>query len=833
VSEDKLGRVGRCKHCGTRFTLAASSHDVPTTAVPSTGRAAAAPAVIGRYQVRAKLGSGAFGTVYRAYDPQLDRDIALKILHPNALDSPKAVERFQREARTAAKMHHPHIVPVHDAGQHGEQHFITSALIPGRTLALAIPDGGLDPRRAAGLAQQLAEALGYAHKQGVLHRDVKPGNIMMDDQDTLYLMDFGLAGWTQQASARLTRPGGVLGTPAYMAPEQARGDLEQVGPAADLYSAGVVLYEMLTGRVPFEGPIETAIYHVLHTPPPPPSHFRPGLDPALEGICLRALAKKPEERFASGQEMAAALQAWLQGQGTPPRRTENLPRPGGQAVLSTLREARQTLPTQRDGGGSVADSGGVGPPAAGAAHSRRGGQSWLLPAGVAVLLIGLAGLLYYLFIAKRQPGPPDSEKAEIRTPADALNVLKTDDTSARNLAIVFLLRIEPAGAEQAEIARQLALLQARGGVPDVERALIRWATPEQVPVLLVLWNQQGAPRAELRQTFVKLKDPRGAVAVAGQLKDVTERDKALAALREMGPEVARPALVALEKDPDPGVSPIIRKQLKEWNVQPDPNVGGKLDVWDTSKPGALSTNTLGIKFAFVPRGRFWMGGTDGHAGNMEVTIPHDFFLGVYEVTQEQWHAVMGENPSHFSRNGVSKDRVKEISDEDLAHFPVENVSSEMVQEFLDKLNAKEKGEGWVYRLPTMAEWEYACRGAPTSKQECSYCFYFDKPTNNLSFDDANFNVEQPFGNGKKGKYLGRTMKVGSYKPNRLGLYDMHGNVAEMCHELHEAGMSRYTQGGDYAWGGFACQAGRSKGLTGHPLDRRSSVGLRLARVPVK
>jgi formylglycine-generating enzyme required for sulfatase activity len=830
VSEDKLGRVGRCRHCGTRFTLAPSSGDVPArTAIPSTVASTAASPLIGRYQVRAKLGSGAFGTVYRAYDPQLDRDVALKILHPEALDSPKAVERFQREARAAAKMHHPHIVPVHDAGQQGEQYFITSGLIPGRTLASAIPEGGLDPRRAAGLAQQLAEALAYAHKQGVLHRDVKPGNIMLDDQDSLFLMDFGLAGWTKQASARLTRQGGVLGTPAYMAPEQARGDLEQVGPAADLYSAGVVLYEMLTGRVPFDGPIEAVIYNVLHSAPPPPSQLCPGLDQALEGICLKALAKKPGERFADGQEMAAALQAWLRGQGTPTTRADNLPLPRGQAVLSTLREARQTLPTQREGGASMADRPGVDPAAAGAANSGRSGRSWLLPAGAVVLLVGLAGLLYYHFIGKRTAGPPEPDKAEVRTPAEALTLLKTDDSASRNLAIVFLIKIEPAGAEQAEIARQLALLQARGGIPDVDRALIRWATPEQVPVLLVLWNQQAAPRAELRQTFVKLKDPRGAAAVAGQLKDVAERDKALAALREMGPEVARPALVALEKDPDAGVGPVVRKQLKEWGVQVEP----KEVVWDTSKPGAVSTNSLGMKFAHVPRGRFWAGGGSGHPGRDEVTIPYDYFLGVYMVTQEQWQALTGENPSFYSRNGTSKDRVKDVSDEDLAQFPVEHVSSEMVQEFLDKLNAREKVDGWVYRLPTMTEWEYACRGAPASKQECASSFYFEKPTNNLSSDEANFNGTQPYGNGKKGKYLGRPTKVGTYKPNRLGLYDMHGNVNELCDDLDESGGSRYTRGGDFGKDGIMCQTNSIGLLTGHPLNRSFTVGLRLARVPAR
>jgi len=319
VPEDKLGRSGRCKRCGTRFTLSPSGDGSSPPSPGTPAAVAVAPlAVIGRYQVREKLGSGAFGTVYRAYDPQLEREIALKVLRPEALASPQAVERFQREARAAAKMHHPHIVPVHDAGPHGEQFFIASAFIPGCTLDSAIPEEGLGPGRAARFTLQLAEALAYAHKQGVLHRDVKAANIMLDDQDTLYLMDFGLAGWAEQASTRLTKAGTVMGTAAYMAPEQASGDVQQVGPAADLYSAGVVLFELLTGHVPFEGPLVAVVYNAVHTLPQPPSQCRPGLDPQLEAICLKALAKKPGERYTSGQEMAAALQEWLAGQRVPP-----------------------------------------------------------------------------------------------------------------------------------------------------------------------------------------------------------------------------------------------------------------------------------------------------------------------------------------------------------------------------------------------------------------------------------------------------------------------------------------------------------------------------------
>jgi formylglycine-generating enzyme required for sulfatase activity/serine/threonine protein kinase len=312
VPDQELGHPIRCLHCNTRFVAERAAKVAPTSSALPPGAFAVGPEVIGRYEIREELGSGAFGTVYRAFDPRLDREVALKVLCPKALASPQAVERFHREAKVAARLRHPHIVTVFDFGEHNQKHFIVSDFIAGCTLSSAIPEGGMEPSRAVSLGVQLAEALGYAHQQGVLHRDVKPANILLDHHDQLYLMDFGLAGWTEPTDARLTKIGTLMGTPAFMAPEQARGDTTQVGPSADLYAAGGVLYEMLTGKLPFEGPVQAVIFAVIHQAPPAPSVHRPGLDPQLEAICLKALAKKPEDRYPTGREMAAVLQGWLQ-----------------------------------------------------------------------------------------------------------------------------------------------------------------------------------------------------------------------------------------------------------------------------------------------------------------------------------------------------------------------------------------------------------------------------------------------------------------------------------------------------------------------------------------
>jgi serine/threonine protein kinase len=299
LPDDKAGKQVRCGKCNKPFRAPPLETDLPKAQT------------VGRYEIRVRLGSGSFGTVYKAFDPQLQREVALKVLRPEALSSPQAVERFLREARAAARMLHPNIVPVFDAGQDGKQSFIVSAFIDGRTLAEAIPRGGMEPVQAATLVAQLTDALAYAHGQGVLHRDIKPGNVMLDGKGHLYLTDFGLAAWTGQDGTRLTHEGAVLGTPAFMSPEQASGDIRHIGPGADVYSAGMVLYQLLTGRLAFEGHLANVIFATLHTPPPPPSQHRSGLDPALEAICLHALAKQASGRQASAAQFCDELRCWI------------------------------------------------------------------------------------------------------------------------------------------------------------------------------------------------------------------------------------------------------------------------------------------------------------------------------------------------------------------------------------------------------------------------------------------------------------------------------------------------------------------------------------------
>jgi serine/threonine protein kinase len=295
----------------TRNDLAANN----ATPSPSAGsisppRASATdlPEQFGRYRIQRRLGKGGMGTVYLAQDTELHRLVAIKVPSAEACNDPETVERFFREARAAAALRHPNICPVYDVGRFQDTLYLTMAYIEGRTLHDVLLAGDMvSPAEAAVLMKKLALALEVAHRQGLLHRDLKPSNIMIDSAGEPVVMDFGLVRSTDQADANLTRSGVILGTPAYMAPEQALSDLGKIGPATDLYSTGVILYQLLAGRLPFTGNIHGLLLQTIHDDPPPPSRFRPGLDTQLEAICLKALAKKPDARFTTMADLALAL----------------------------------------------------------------------------------------------------------------------------------------------------------------------------------------------------------------------------------------------------------------------------------------------------------------------------------------------------------------------------------------------------------------------------------------------------------------------------------------------------------------------------------------------
>jgi serine/threonine protein kinase len=283
--------------------------------------ALAAGECFGRYQITRILGRGAMGAVYLAYDSQLARYVALKT--PFVENNPLSIKRFYREAQAAAQLRSPHTCPTYDVGQIAGIHYLSMAFIDGQTLGRVLTDGKLkDFCDIAGVVKKIARGLQKAHERGIVHRDLKPENVMIDPDGEPIVMDFGLARRVDD-DIQITAPGRILGTPAYMSPEQVEGDPKKIGPATDIYSLGVVLYQMLTGRLPFRGSLTSVLRQICSEEPPRPSTINPavGEGSPLERICLKMMEKSPASRYASMADVVRELDEVTAPQGTPPVRS--------------------------------------------------------------------------------------------------------------------------------------------------------------------------------------------------------------------------------------------------------------------------------------------------------------------------------------------------------------------------------------------------------------------------------------------------------------------------------------------------------------------------------
>src|SRR5262245_28497879 len=274
------------------------------------------PELFGRYRILRKLGAGGMGAVYLAEDTKLGRQVALKVPHFTSDTRGPVLERFRREARLAAGIDHPNLCAVYDVGEIDGIHFFSMEFVEGTLLSELIVDERPWPERSAvRLVRRVALAVGELHRRGIVHRDLKPANVMVRASGEPVLMDFGLACALASESQRLTGTGEVLGTLTYMPPEQLAGDRQRLGPASDVYSLGMILYELLTGQLPFDGPPLAVVHQVGHKVPEPPSRLRPTVDARLDAICQAALAKRPEDRFPDTAAFVAALDEFLRTPG--------------------------------------------------------------------------------------------------------------------------------------------------------------------------------------------------------------------------------------------------------------------------------------------------------------------------------------------------------------------------------------------------------------------------------------------------------------------------------------------------------------------------------------
>jgi formylglycine-generating enzyme required for sulfatase activity len=596
------------------------------------------------------------------------------------------------------------------------------------------------------------------------------------------ITDFGLAKRIDAEARDVSRSGAIMGTPAYMAPEQAAGKVRDTGPAADVYALGALLYECLTGRPPFEGPQHVVLASVLNDEPVPPSRVGGKVPADLETICLKCLSKEPARRYASAEELANDLRRYQAGE---PIRA----RPAG-AAERTWKWARRRP-----------------------ALAALAGVVLLALVSLAVLsgnLIVLSGnLVAARSDAEKQAGIALRKEQEARQEADQakkardylMSIIELLDTNAQRGTMTDRQILDDA---EKRIPQQFS------DQPELQKKLIAAfdtvyaKTRANAPLAMIL---------EVRGT-VQLQSTRGGNRRAKEQMLLYAGERLNLAA---GADVQVVVLSDLHKERlRPGTEVTIRRRGCE-----------PADAVRERDEGVLMT------FVPLPKGTFYMGwGSDVEdptriTKGKKTEIQEDFEIAVHDVTQGQWQAVMGNNPSFFSRIGNGRNEVKSISDEELKLFPVEWVSWDEVQEFLKKLNEKERGRGYRYRLPTEAEWEYACRGGANSEEECSHHFYFDKPTDDLSSEQANFDGRSPFGNAKPWEYLVRASRVGAYPPNKLGLCDMHGNVYQWCADPEES--RRVHRGSGWDVIGSRCQAAMRGS---QPAARKNAfISFRLARVP--
>src|SRR5829696_4918442 len=410
----------------------------------------------GRYALGALLGAGGMGQVYRARDRVLERTMAVKVLSPAATQDRELVARFGREARAAAALHHPNIVTVFDSGADGDLHYLVMEYVDGQSLAgLLRQEGVLEPRRAAEVGCQVCQALAAAHAGGLVHRDIAPGNVLVDQAGLVKVADFGIAKLT--AATTMTGDGMLLGTAAYLAPEQAQG--RPVDGRSDLYGLGCVLYELVTGAPPFAGdsPVAVAARQVTEQPIPP-SHRNPRVSPALEAVVLTALAKQPADRYQSAAAMAQDLDRVIADAGA-----DSMPLVDPGAGLPTDR-----LPS-------------VIP--AGAARRRPGWVPWALVAALGIIVLVAVALWPRGAdppAAQQQPtGPPASTAAPPATPA--ATTPPTQPQGELPAALANLAQVITAGQQQAMVdnsaedllkqAEEVLRAAQEGKAEDVDKKL--------------------------------------------------------------------------------------------------------------------------------------------------------------------------------------------------------------------------------------------------------------------------------------------------------------------------------------------------------------------------
>jgi len=725
----------------------------------------------GRYRIEGILGQGAMGTVYLADDTQLHRQVALKTPQFEEDAADEILERFYREARLAATLRHSHICPVYDVGELDGIHYITMAYIEGRPLSDFVkPSVPQTERQILIVVGKIAQALQEAHDHGIVHRDLKPSNIMIDRHGEPVIMDFGLA-WQARTGedTRLTQTGMIVGSPAYMSPEQVEGERAKIGPAADQYGLGVILYELLTGKVPFNGSLATIMGQILTKEPRPPSQVRAGLDPRIDTLCLKMMAKNASDRFRSLSEVALEL-------------------------AKIVREPAAPLSTKG-----------------------RPSRSKALIAPILVLILAgifAAAVLYFRVgkaVVEVDISDPDVQVA-LRG-----STLKITGPASQEI------QVEPG---ENELTITYNDLKFKTGEFKLERG------DKQVVRVSILGSNIEAKLGEKLLPVVPFA-PGGTTTNADLAKKNALPGEPSAAARPMetGNAAAKPASAGL--NPAPLSLTFDKKEAEQSKESWARYLGVPVDT----------TNSVSMKLILVPPGDYFMGPFKGH----HVRITRPLYFGVYEVTRGQFARFVDD--TNFKTMAETKpggmrleDSAKPIKFEPQRRYtwrdpgfsqeddhPVVQIGWGDATAFCEWLSRK---EGKTYRLPTEAEWEYACRAGTFTRLYNSHELEDGTKIGNIA--DATAKAVFPhWDRGVKSSdgYV-YTSPVGRFAPNNFGLYDMIGNAGEWCSDWYDSDYYEHSPENDPTGPDKGTMhVGRGGGFTDVPGTRYRYYGVDVYRRP--